>query len=381
MNRSHLVLPASALVTFVLGSVHAFSVFVAPLEAQLGLPRSQVSLIYSFALVFITLSVLFGHRIYALVPAWQLVTATCTVATVGLSIAVVASNWWMLFFGYSVLFGVSNGVGYGFTLQLVARALPSIKGFAMGAVTASYAVGSIVFTQIIAFQISTASPSAAFGTLAAAMIGCAVVSGALMALSGANYSQGDVEQIASDFQIDRRKVSIFWVAYMLSVFAGLMAIGHAAGIVVSKGASTQLSIQGAMMIGVGSALGGFLAGWLVDFWPIRRFLIGLPLLSAVSLLMLSYVESPSWAILLLCGVGFAYGSIIAIYPVAVSNIFGDDGPKVYGSVFTGWGFAGLVAPWTAGLIFDMQASYQLALVGAGVTAFLSAVVVGLGQIE
>lgn len=384
MNRSHLVLPASALVTFVLGSVHAFSVFVAPLEVQLGLPRSQVSLIYSFALVFITLSVLFGHRIYGLIPAWQLVASTCIVASVGLLIAVIASNWWMLFAGYSVLFGVSNGVGYGFTLQLVARALPSIKGLAMGVVTASYAVGSIVFAQIIAFQISGSSPSAAFGALAVALIGCAVVAGGLMVMSGASYSQGqegDAEQLTSASQIDHRKVSTFWIAYMLSVFAGLMAIGHAAGIVVSKGASTQLSTQAAMMIGTGSAVGGFLAGWLVDFWQIKRFLIGLPLLSAVSLLMLSFVESPSWAVLLLCSVGFAYGSIIAIYPVAVSNVFGDDGPKVYGWVFTGWGFAGLVAPWTAGLIFDAKASYQLALIGASVTALLSAVVVGLGEIE
>ena len=66
MNKSLLTLPATMLVTFVLGSVHAFSVFIAPLEALLGLPRSEVSLIYSLALVAITTAVLLGYRIYGL---------------------------------------------------------------------------------------------------------------------------------------------------------------------------------------------------------------------------------------------------------------------------------------------------------------------------
>ena len=58
------------LVTFVLGSVHAFSVFIAPLEALLRLPRAEISLIYSLALVALTVSVLVGYRIYhRLAPA------------------------------------------------------------------------------------------------------------------------------------------------------------------------------------------------------------------------------------------------------------------------------------------------------------------------
>ena len=75
------ILLASMLVTFVLGSVHAFSVFLAPLESQLGLPRSQISLIYSFALVAITLSVTLGYRIYSLLSPWWLVLGSAFPAT------------------------------------------------------------------------------------------------------------------------------------------------------------------------------------------------------------------------------------------------------------------------------------------------------------
>ena len=135
------------LVTFVLGTVHAFSVFLVPLEEQLGLPRSQISLIYSFALVAITLSVTLGYRIYARMPAWCLIMITAALAAFGLLLASAAVDWWMLFIGYSLAFGISNGIGYGFCLQLVGQAMPANKGFAMGAVTATYAVGSIVFAS------------------------------------------------------------------------------------------------------------------------------------------------------------------------------------------------------------------------------------------
>ena len=51
------VLLATASVSAVLGSVHAFSVFLIPIEQAFGASRSAVSLTYSFALVALTVAV------------------------------------------------------------------------------------------------------------------------------------------------------------------------------------------------------------------------------------------------------------------------------------------------------------------------------------
>lgn len=381
MNRGYLILAASMLVTFVLGSVHAFSVFIVPLETLLELPRSEVSLIYSFALVGITVSVLLGYLIYARLAAWLLVLLTCLVAAIGLIVASRANSLGLLFFGYSLLFGGANGVGYGFTLQLSARELPEKKGFAMGAVTAAYAVGSIVFAKIFAIEIESSSVSAAFMALALGLVACGLLAAFILYLARASYGEVSKGSPTSVVALDQTRVFLFWLAYMLSVFAGLMAIGHAAGIALSKGASTELSVWSAMIIGIGSAAGGFLAGWLVDRWPIPRFLIGLPLLSAIVLLSLGFMQDALTVVLLLAVVGFSYGAIIAIYPVAIANEFGEQGPKAYGRVFTAWGFAGLVAPWSAGLIYDSQSNYQVALVVASFTAVLSALTVIFGRFD
>lgn len=381
LNKKGIILLAAMLVTFVLGSVHAFSVFILPLESLLKLPRSEISLIYSFTLVAITFAVLFGYRIYALLPAWWLLLFTCLAAAAGLYVASAASSWWGLFIGYSLLFGVSNGVGYGYNLQLVGREMPEIKGFAMGAVTAAYALGSILFAKIFAFKIATLSINAAFLTLASGLVICGLVAALLMRLAGASYQRSQFRQGRGDEKIDSRKVALFWLAYMTSVLSGLMVIGHAASIALWKQSSIELSTLSVMMVGIGSATGGFVAGWLVDRWPATRLLVGLPLISAIALLMINLSGNPRVVIALLTLVGFSYGSVIAIYPVVISNYFADQGPRVYGRVFTAWGFAGLLGPWIAGLIYDWQSGYEPALVVAAATAILSALIVGISRLD
>ena len=71
------IVAAASLLSAVLGSVHAFSVFIDPLEAQFSAARSAVSLTYSGALVSLTLAVLLGPRVYARWPAaWFLAAAS-----------------------------------------------------------------------------------------------------------------------------------------------------------------------------------------------------------------------------------------------------------------------------------------------------------------
>lgn len=372
-----ITLAASMLVTFVLGSVHAFSVFIVPLELLLGLARSEISLIYSLALVAITLAVTIGYRIYGLLPAWWLVFITCLVAAAGLLLASAANSWWMLVAGYSLAFGFSNGVGYGYSLQLAGRVMPHRKGVAMGAVTAAYAVGSIAFVKVFAWRIAQDSVASAFLSIAVALLLCGSLAALMLRYAGAHYgSSGQAGNCAAKPD-DRRKLLQFWVAYLSSVFAGLMAIGHAAGIAESRGAAGELATWAAMIIGIGSALGGFVAGGLVDRWPATRFLVGLPLTSAGALLCIGVTTNAQATLALLGIVGFSYGAIIAIYPVAISNCFDEQGPQAYGRVFIAWGFAGLLAPWSAGLIYDLRGDYQLAMVIAAVVALLSAVCAGV----
>ena len=63
-TQGHMVLAASCILTLVLGSVHAFSVFLEPMEQAFDATRAEVSFTYSLTLVCLTLAVLAGHWAY-----------------------------------------------------------------------------------------------------------------------------------------------------------------------------------------------------------------------------------------------------------------------------------------------------------------------------
>jgi OFA family oxalate/formate antiporter-like MFS transporter len=381
-SRSRTILLAAMLVTFVTGSIHAFSVFLSPFEDSLHLPRAKISLIYSFALIFLTVSVLFGYRVYDLVKPGYMIFLACLGAATGLIVTAYSSNWWGLFVGYSLLFGTTNGLGYGYVLQLAGRAIPGSKGFAMAAVTAAYAVGSVVFSLLLAYRVENYSLASAFVTMAIVIVTGGAISAVVMHACRVQYAlSGDMPMAKNRSSVsstsgENPPLILLWLAYGCSVFAGLMAIGHAAGIVQTLGGIYSRAIWGAVFIGIGSSLGGFLVGSVISSRNMNACLIGLPLTSALFLGALVYVSQPDIAIIVLAGIGFTYGALIAVYPYAISVYFGDElGPKVYGRIFTAWGFAGLAGPWSAGKLFDYTGNYSSALTVASVIAIVSSVVI------
>ena len=110
-SQSSKVLLAAAMVSTVLGSIHAFSILLVPLETLFVATRSAVSLTYSFALVSLSIAVLLGHLFYGRVSPATFLMATCSLAAVGAVVAGMASSLWVVWFGYGVLFGVANGLG------------------------------------------------------------------------------------------------------------------------------------------------------------------------------------------------------------------------------------------------------------------------------
>jgi OFA family oxalate/formate antiporter-like MFS transporter len=372
-----LVLLAGMLLTFVLGSVHAFSVFLVPLEFRFDAPRSSVSLTYSLALAFITAGVLFGHRAYARLRPARLASILCVVAAVGCMVAGNAESLATVWLGYSMLFGGANGLGYGLALQSAAQSNPTRKGLAMGLVTAAYAVGAVVAPVL--FEILLRG-----GGFAAAMWGLSVALIAIIPFVASLLYRGravlEVDRpIAGDSSkspLERGLTLRLWLGYGTAVAAGLMAIGHATGIALAGGLGNGLMLSAPIIIALFNVLGSFVGGGLADRIKFDHLLMGLPACSAVPLLILAWFDSGTIILVGLAVVGFAYGGIISVYPAAVAYMFGGAvGVRIYGCIFTAWGTAGLLAPWFAGFLFEWFGDYRIALAVAGALGLVSVMVI------
>lgn len=375
MKPHYVTLVACMALMSALGTIHAFSVFLAPWEEMFQASRAEVSLVYSLALVFLTLSVLSGHRIYGLLHPALLIIALSAIATLGVLIAAHASSLPQVWLGYSLLFGGANGVGYGFSLQLSAQAMPRRKGFAMGVVTASYAVGFMVFPVISEPAFNDGGIGEALELLSGLVAGAGVVAAFMIYLSGSTYQGVDALQRQSSPIPTQGMLQLkLWTAYGTGVAAGLMAIGHAVGIVEANGGSATQTLGAPVLIALGNMAGGVSAGFMLDRVRARRLLVALAGISAITLIGLSESGSPMTALAGLVMTGFCYGAIISAYPVTVAVYFGlVQSSSVYGRVFTAWGLAGLTAPWLAGTLYDHTGGYAMALKIAGVAALASAI--------
>lgn len=365
MTSSVRLVAACLVVSLVLGSVHAYSVLLLPLQGALDSGRAAVSLGYAFALVSITLMVFWGPRIYPTRPPSVLFAVACLSAALGVAVLAAVPSRPALWLGYGVIFGAGNGLGYGYGLQLAARCLPGREGMGMGLVTAAYGLGA----ALAAWPLQ--SLTASFGLQSALWLLCLslVVVGVVSALLSLGAGTGFFQPRRA--LPDAARPVMLWFAYFGVVLAGLMAIGHAAGIAQTNGAADHAWLAPAI-VAIANTSAAAVGGVLSDRFRPRPILVAMAGLGALALAVLAI--SPGFWIALVClgSVGAAYGATIAIYPTMIAKAYGPDGPSIYGKVFTAWGVAGLSGPWIAGALFDSTGGYGLALSLACAAALMAA---------
>src|SRR5690606_24691351 len=185
------------------------------------------------------------------------------------------------------------------------------KGAGVGAVTAAYAFGVVIFAELFAVLTDLGGAALAMLVMAGILLCAGIGAAGLLILSRIVEMPPDRRHLRAG-AADRRGwlILVLWTGYGLAAAAGLRALGHAAAIVAAKGARTELLAAGTMLIGVGNGIGGFTGGWLADRWTGRRLLIVFTILSAAMLVLLAYAAEPNVAIIALTAVGFAYGGII-----------------------------------------------------------------------
>ena len=357
-------LAAAVLLMVGFGSIHAFSVFLAPLEQLTGAPRGQVSLVYSLALVSLTTAVLLSGSALAGPPGRTALVA-CFGAAVGLAVAAAAPPLLLAQLGYGVLFGAANGLAYALSLAIASSAAPDRAGFWLATVTAAYAIGAGISAWLLNGVLGGLGWRGCLALMACLFAALGVV--ALVLLRAAKLP-AQTRPAGEAGRADRALLLRLWLAYGVSVAAGLLVIGHAAGLIERAGGTRSTTTLAIVLVGLGNAAGGAAAALLADRVPAGWLLA---LISAVSLggLVALQLDGTSATVSGLASVGLAYGAHIAVFPEVVREAFGTSAfGWAYGRVFTAWGLAGLAAPWLAGALYDSTADYRLALLLASVVA-------------
>jgi OFA family oxalate/formate antiporter-like MFS transporter len=361
-----------------LGTLYAWSVFVAPLEKEFGWSRAQTSTVFTFAAVMFAASLLIGGRLQdRFGPFWISVSGSILI-TLSFFLFSYTSSLYFLYFFYGVLGGVGNGFGYGTVVPVMAKWFPDRMGLAIGLALAGYGGGSAIFGTIANLVLF---PHFGWRT------SCVILSGIFfaMTMAGAFLMKNppsapapakDKEGKDSPAQLVRNRHQftpgevvrtqafyLLWLGFGLGSTAGLMVISQLIPFARNQGiSSTTIATLGLVVGAFGNVSGRILSGWLSDWLGRLNTLRVVLAISSIAMPLLYWVGAHLAALyVLIYFVYFCYGAQASVVPSTVSDFWGTKyAGSNYGAIFTAWGFAGILGPTIGGVLFDKFRNYGAA---------------------
>ena len=343
------------------GTIYAFSVFLKPMEAMLGISRAQMTFIFGLAACSLTLGMNLGPWLYRRLRPVPLTVGGGILSGLGLALTAGASGFLELMLGYGLLFGIGGGVGFILVQQGVNQTVRSHTGLVNGYVIGLYPLGAMIGAPLFGWAIQTWGLRPTLYGLALAVLLCCLLTALLLGVADIRM-QDETAHAAGP--VDPRWPLFFrlFAVFFLAAAAGLTVMSQAAGIIQAYGGQT------AMALGATSVITGFIAsariggGWLIDRFAVPHVAAGAHLFSLTGAVMLSLWPGPLMAVPCLVMIGMGYGFISGITAGAIArywsrNAFG----RVAGQLYIAWCIAAISLPVLAGWIYDRTQGYGAAV--------------------
>ena len=369
-----LALLAGILWNLFAGLFYCWSVFIEPLELALDASRASVSTVFSVGVVFYAAGMFISPHIFVRVPLPRLAAGLGLVAGCGLLIAGLGQSLALVIVGFSVVFGVTLGVGYALALQAASIEMPVRRSLAISFAVTAFAAAALIWPAPLSMLIAGLGPFTTLLICAAVMVAIGLVCALLLHLSGAEAPAAkDTEAthlLRGFFTGHPRIFLLILFSFVVTALGGLMALSHAAGIAAAFGIAAERAWLGPMMTSVGYVAACLFAGPVTDWLSGRRVLAGLAAVMAGSLLALFLWPSAALSLVVLALVGGSFGATAAVYPVTIASYYSvSEMARIYGRITMAYGGSGLVAPYMAGALYDWEGGYHYSLlIAAGFAA-------------
>ena len=379
-----------SLMTLALGTLYGWSVFVAPLEHEFGWKRAQTSTVFTLAVVMFAATLPLAGRLQDRFGPFWISLAGSLMISLSFFLFAYTSSLYYLFFFFGILGGVGNAFGYATVVPVMAKWFPDRMGLAIGLAIAGATVEDPPFLGTLANLVLF--PRFGWRT------SCVILSGIflVMTMTAAFLLRNPVVSLPTaaswpDLHIttSRRQFApgeilrtsafyLLWLGFGLGSTAGLMVISQLIPFATSQGiSSATIATLGLVMGAFGNVSGRILSGWLSDLIGRLNTLRVVLVMSSIAMPALYWVGTHVAGLyLLIFIVYFCYGTQASVNPSAVSDFWGTRHAGAnYGSIFTAWGFSGILGPTIGGVLFDNYKNYGVAFYTAAAISLIALICV------
>lgn len=371
-----------------LGTLYAWSVFVAPLEKQFGWKRADTSMVFTIAAVMIAVGFIVAGRIQDRIGPLYCSLAGSILASLGYFLCSYTSSLTYLYVCFGLMCGLGNGFGYAMPIPVMAKWFPDKRGLAVGLVVGGYGAGSAIFGPLAQLKLIPSYGLPATFRILGAIFFVLTVTGALLlrnpppgykpagllvARSDASTRSHTPSRDSTPTEVLRTPAFyLMWMAYALGCSAGLMVISQLVPFAMASGISAAPLATMTLVVGaLGNASGRVLSAWLSDHLG-RMNVLRVMILVALIAMPILYAEGGNVTLLylLVFVVYWSYGTQLSVNAAAAADFWGMKNLGVnYGMLFSAWGVAGILGPRISGVLFDKYRNYEAAFyTGAALAA-------------
>jgi len=367
-----------------LGTLYAWSVFVAPLEKEFKWTRAETSNVFTIAVVVFALTFVLAGRLqdkYG--PFWVSLTGGVLVS-LGFFLCAFTHSLNYLYVCFGVIGGLGNGFGYATPIPVMAKWFPDKRGLAVGLAVGGYGGGSAIFGPLAnlklipAYGVHTTFMILGGIFLVMTVFGAFLLHNPPVGYRPAGWAPAPTAKAAattyefSPGEVLRTPTFYFmWVAYALGASAGLMVISQLVPFAKSVHiSSAALATMGLVVGAIGNASGRILSGWMSDALGrlnTLRLMIAISMVAMPILYLVGSSVGPLYVMVFI--VYWCYGTQLSVNGSTAADFWGTKNAGInYGMLFTAWGVAGIIGPRIAGVLFDKYKNYQMAFYTAAVLA-------------
>ena len=373
-QRSAAAIAAATAINLPFGTIYAFSVFLKPMEAMLGISRADMTLIFGLAACSLTAGMNLAPFLFRRLSPFTLIAMAGAFSAVGLALTARASGLFELMVGYGLLFGLGGGVAFIVVQQGVNQTVQTKTGLVNGYVIGLYPLGAMIGAPLFGWAIVAYGLRPTLAGLAATVLGASLLSAALLRLADIRM-QDSTPGVAVD---DNPRWAIFarlFSVFFLAAAAGLTVMSQAAGIVQAYGGQTMLALGATTFITGAIAAARIGGGWMVDRFAVPRVAVFAHLFSLAGAILLSVWPGPWVAIPALTMIGMGYGFISGTTAGAIAqywhkNSFG----RVASQLYIAWCIAAVSLPVLAGWLYDRTQGYGTAVLIAAAGNVLGVII-------
>ena len=387
MNR-WLAVVGGVSMNLALGSLYAWSVFVAPLEAEFGWTRTQTSWVFTIAIVTFAISFVVAGRIQDQHGPRICAITGATLVGLGFILASFTSSLVYLYVAFGFVVGLGNGFGYATPIPVGSKWFPDKRGLVVGLMVAGYGGGSAIVIPVANALIAGFGWRVTFRILGVVLFLMCMLGSLLLRNPPPGYRpegwspkpapERSERDIPTGEMLGMPAFYFLWVAYCLGTTAGLMTISQLVLFATSAGMAAGVA---GLFGAIGSASGRILSGWLSDRigrLTTLRIMIFVSALAMPALFI--WREEAILFYLLVAVVYWCFGAQLSVFATTSADFFGTRYLGLnYGLLFTAYGVAGVIGPLIAGRVFDAFGDYRYAFFSAAGLALVALLSIALAR--